>query len=124
MLMLMLSGAVPSPITLGTNNSLEAFGNTEAQAVNVFRKIEATLLRLGWTMNDVVKLQVFLVGDPKLDGKMDFAGFNLAYRQFFGTTANPNIVARSTMQISGLANPFFLVEIEATAARIKPPAPQ
>jgi enamine deaminase RidA (YjgF/YER057c/UK114 family) len=52
---------------------------------------------------------------------MDFAGFNAAYRQFFGTEKNPNIVARSTMQIAGLANPYFLVEIEATAART--PAP-
>jgi 2-iminobutanoate/2-iminopropanoate deaminase len=119
---LMLSGQVPSPIDPKVTAGLEAYGDTQTQAVNVFRKIDATLQQLGWSMKDVVKLQVFLVGDPKLQGRMDFAGFNAAYRQFFGTTENPNVVARSTMQIAGLASSNFLVEIEATAARVPSPA--
>lgn len=69
-------------------------------------------------MSDVVKLTVFVVGDPKLDGKMDFAGFNAGYREFFGTAANPNLVARSTVQVAALAGPNFLIEIEATAAKM------
>jgi 2-iminobutanoate/2-iminopropanoate deaminase len=117
---LILSGQVPSPIDPANRANLEAFGNTETQAVNVFKKVEAELIRQGWTMKDVVKLQIFLVGDPRLAGRMDFAGLNAAYKQFFGTTENPNLVARTTMQIAGLANPFFLVEIEATAARVPP----
>ncbi len=115
---LVISGQVPVPLVPGVNNSFEAFGDTKVQSEGVFRRIEAILIQRGWTMADVVKLQVFLVGDPKLEGRMDFAGFNAAYRQFFGTTANPNLVARTTMQIAGLANPYFLVEIEATAARM------
>jgi len=115
---LMLSGQVPSPIDPKNTKGFEAYGDTQTQAVNTFRKIEATLKQLGWSMQDVVKLTVFLVGDPKLDGRMDFAGFNAAYRQYFGTAENPNVVARSTMQIAGLASPYFLVEIEATAARM------
>jgi len=115
---LLLSGIVPSPIDPKVTTGIEAFGDTQTQAVNVFRRIEATLRQLGWSMKDVVRLQVFLVGDPKLQGRMDFAGLNAAYRQFFGTPENPNLVARSTMQIAGLANPGFLVEIEATAARM------
>lgn len=119
---LLLSGVVPSPIDPAVTGSFEAFGDTRTQAINVFQKIEAALERQGWSMKDVVRLQVFLVGDPKLNGRMDFAGFNAAYRQFFGTEKNPNIVARSTMQIAGLANPYFLVEVEATAARTSAPA--
>lgn len=115
---LILSGQVPSPIDPKNTKGFEAYGDTQTQAVSTFKKIEATLQQLGWSMKDVVKLTVFLVGDPKLEGRMDFAGFNAAYRQYFGTAENPNVVARSTMQIAGLASPYFLVEIEATAARM------
>jgi 2-iminobutanoate/2-iminopropanoate deaminase len=116
---LMISGQVPSPITPGVTQGPEAFGDTETQAISVFRKIETVLEDRGWSLRDVVKLQVFLVGDPRLDGRMDFSGFNAAYRRYFGAGGNENLVARTTMQISGLANPGFLVEIEATAARVK-----
>lgn len=36
---------------------------------------------------------------------------------FFGTRENPNSVARSTVQVTALASPAFLVEIEAIAAK-------
>ena len=72
---------------------------------------------MGLTMGDVVKMQVYLVGDPAKAGRMDFAGFMKGYVQFFGTEAQPRLPARSTMQVAGLANPGFLVEIEVTAVR-------
>ena len=59
---------------------------------------------------------MFLVGNPRLGGKLD-QGFNQAYSQFFGTAQQPNKVARSVVQVAALANPAFLVEIEATAAK-------
>jgi len=68
-------------------------------------------------MGDVVKMQVFLVGDPSKGGKMDFGGFMEGYTQFFGTEAQPNLPTRSVFQVAGLANPGFLVEIEVTAVR-------
>ena len=63
------------------------------------------------------KMKVFLVGDPKMDGKMDFAGFMKGYTQFFGTEAQPNLPARSAMQVVALVNPSWLVEIEVTVVR-------
>jgi enamine deaminase RidA (YjgF/YER057c/UK114 family) len=39
-----------------------------------------------------------------------------AYRERFGTAQQPNKPARSTMQVSGLVDPGWLVEIEVTAA--------
>ena len=68
-------------------------------------------------MKDVVKMQVFLVGDPALGGKMDFAGLMESYRQFFGSADQPNLPSRSAMKVAGLANPGWLVEIEVTAVR-------
>ena len=47
---------------------------------------------------------------------MDFAGMMRGYRALFGTPAQPNKPARSTMQVAGLVDPGWLVEIEVTAA--------
>jgi enamine deaminase RidA (YjgF/YER057c/UK114 family) len=113
-----LSGAVP-PVANADEpaNSIAAYGDTEAQTVAVLGRIQAQLEGLGLTMRDVVKMQVFLVGDPEQAGRMDFAGFMKGYVQFFGTEEQPNLPARSTMQVAALANPGFLVEIEVTAVR-------
>ncbi len=115
--LLILSGAVPDPITPGKMDSFEAFGDTKTQTISTFKKIKASLEKAGYTMADVVKLTAFVSGDPKLGGKMDFPGFNEGYKQFFGTAENPNLVARSTVQVAGLAGPYFLIEIEALAAK-------
>jgi 2-iminobutanoate/2-iminopropanoate deaminase len=115
---LILSGQLPSPIDPAKTDSIDAFGDTKIQTVSTFNKIKALLEKQGYAMSDVIKLTVFVVGDPKLGGKMDFAGFNAGYREFFGTAANPNLVARSTVQVAALAGPNFLIEIEATAAKM------
>jgi enamine deaminase RidA (YjgF/YER057c/UK114 family) len=115
--MVLLSGAIATPIVPGKTDGFEAFGDTRTQAVSTFNGIRASLARLGYAMSDVVKLTAFVVGDPKLGGKMDFAGFNAAYKAFFGTAENPNLAARSTVQVAGLAGPYLLIEIEAIAAR-------
>lgn len=116
---LMLSGQLASPIDPAKTDGIEAYGDTKTQTISTFKKIEAALAKQGYAMSDVIKLTVFVVGDPKLGGKMDFAGFNAGYREFFGTAANPNLVARSTVQVAALAGPQFLIEIEATAAKVK-----
>ncbi|MBV8665338.1 MAG: RidA family protein [Burkholderiaceae bacterium] len=98
--------------------TVEAYGDTRTQATSILRKFEKLLAAEGYSMADVVKVNVFLVGDPKLDGKMDFAGLNAAYGQFFGTAAQPNKPVRTTLQIVALPMPGGLVEIELTAARV------
>lgn len=114
-----VSGQVPPVVDESADpNSFEAFGNTETQTIGVLKKIEEILTSLDLTMSDVVKMQVFLVGDPALDGKMDFEGFMTGYTQFFGTEAQPNLPARSAMQVAGLVNPGWLVEIEVAAVRM------
>ncbi len=113
-----VSGTVPS-ITddKADKNSVAAYGDTTAQTVSVFKSINTTLESLHLKMSDVIKMQVFLVGDPAKGGKMDFAGFMAGYTQFFGTAAQPNLPSRSVVQVAGLANPGFLVEIEVVAIR-------
>jgi 2-iminobutanoate/2-iminopropanoate deaminase len=114
----MLSGQLASPIDPAKTDSIEAYGDTKTQTISTFIKIKTALEKLGYSMSDVIKLTVFVTGDPKLGGKMDFAGFNAGYKEFFGTPENPNLVARSTVQVAGLAGPNFLIEIEAIAAKM------
>jgi enamine deaminase RidA (YjgF/YER057c/UK114 family) len=94
-------------------------GDTRSQTAGVIRRIEATLRRLDLTLADVVRLRVFLCPDPAKGGEVDFAGFNAAYAEFFGTRQQPNLPVRSVVQVAGLADPSWLIEIEASAARQK-----
>lgn len=120
---LLTSGQVAAPLdstlaTPATERTPADYGDTRTQTVSVLQRIRAILEAQGYAMRDVVKLTVFLVGDPALGGRMDFAGMNAGFREFFGTDANPETVARSTIQVAGLAGPGYLVEIEAVAARV------
>lgn len=119
---LYLSGQLAAPIDPAkkvppAQLTVADFGDTKTQTVSVLGKIKAILAEHGYAMSDIVKLTVFVAGDPKLGGKMDFAGMNDGFKQFFGTAENPGTVARSTIQVAALAGPAFLVEIEATAAK-------
>lgn len=112
-----LSGATAAPIDPKITDTPDAFGDTEAQAMSIFAKMKAQLAELGLNMGDVVKMTVFLVGDPKLNGKMDRDGMMRAYTKYFGTADQPNKPTRSAFQIAGLARPQQLIEVEAIAAK-------
>lgn len=116
-----LSGMVPTVADASADpRSVAAYGDTRTQTLSVLAAIEAQLEAIGLDLGDVVKMQVFLVGDPARDGRMDFAGFMQGYSERFGTPEQPSLPVRSTLQVAALANPGFLVEIEVTAVR---PAP-
>ncbi|HMI75684.1 MAG TPA: RidA family protein [Steroidobacteraceae bacterium] len=113
-----LSGALAPVINKDApKGSAAAFGDTETQTVGALNAIKGTLGRLGLTMGDVVKMTIFLVGDPAKDNKMDFAGMMAGYKQFFGTAEQPNKPSRSAVQVAALAAPGALVEIEVIAAK-------
>lgn len=97
--------------------SIERLGDTATQSKSVLKKIQGELESAGLSMADVVKMNVFLVGDPRKGGGMDFAGLMEGYTQFFGTEAQKNVPARTTVQVAGLPMPGALVEIEVVAAR-------
>ncbi len=112
-----VSGTVPDAIKSDApQGSVERFGDTEAQTRSVLGKIEAALKGQGLGLGDVVMMRVFLVAPPG-QKTMDFAGMMRGYRTYFGTSAQPLKPARSTMQVAGLVDPGWLVEIEVTAAR-------
>ena len=94
-------------------------GDTQAQTLSVLNRLKAALANEGLSFADVVSLRVFLVGDPKLDNKLDFKGLNASFGQFFGTTEQPNKPARTALQVVALPQPGALVEIDLIAARVK-----
>jgi len=113
------SGTVPGPVNPDAERgSREYYGDTETQALNVFGRMEKSFNQLGVGFGDIIKMTVFLVGDPEMDGRMDFGGFMKAYTKYFGTEEQPNKPARAAFQIAGLAGgPNMLIEIEVVIAR-------
>ena len=113
-----LSGAgAPVADKSAPPRSVQAYGDTAAQTEATLSAIQRTLEGLGLGMGDVVKMTVFLVGDPGAGGRMDFDGFMRSYRKFYGTADQPRLPTRSVVQVAALANPGWLVEIEVTAVR-------
>jgi enamine deaminase RidA (YjgF/YER057c/UK114 family) len=109
-----LSGSTASPVDPAKPDE---FGDTKAQTLSILTKMKATLASLGLTMGDIVKVNVFLVGVPEKDGRMDAPAMNEVFKTFFGTAEQPNKPARSTVQVAALGRPTTLVEIEAIAAK-------
>jgi enamine deaminase RidA (YjgF/YER057c/UK114 family) len=101
-----LSPAPGTPVT----------GDTKAQTIGALTRLAETLKSQGFALGDIVMMRIYLVADGA-SGKMDFAGMMAGYTQFFGTPAQPNKPARTTVQVAGLAAPGALVEIEAQAVR-------
>jgi enamine deaminase RidA (YjgF/YER057c/UK114 family) len=111
-----ISGTVPDAVDpAAPAGSVARFGDTAAQTRSVLGKIEAQLKQHGMGLGDIVMMRVFLVAPP--GQRMDFTGMMTAYREKFGTASQPAKPARSTMQVAGLVDPGWLVEIEVTAAK-------
>jgi len=116
-----LSGATPLPADPTAEIGERAYyGDTRTQTLSVFNRIKENLESKGLDMGDIIKLTVFLVGDPDNGDFMDRDGFTEAYLQFFGTAEQPNLPARSAFQIASLSRPLMFVEIEAIAVRDLP----
>ncbi|MGI5282237.1 Rid family hydrolase [Nonomuraea polychroma] len=119
-------GALPPGVTI-----------TEAQALNVLKRIKANLAAAGLGLGEVVSMRAYLEKPPGA-AEADFAGWNRAYRQFFanvdlgtgkpvpvplGTAppappmeANAARPARVTLEIANLPVAGWLVEVEVVAA--------
>ena len=110
---LYLSGSTASPPDPTKPDEL---GDTAAQTQSILTKMKAQLEGMGWSMGDIVKMNVFLVAALP-GGRMDSPGMNGVFKTFFGTPEQPNKPTRSTVQVFALGRPNILVEIEAVAAK-------
>lgn len=110
---LYISGITPSPIDPAKPDE---FGDTATQTQSILSKMKTQLEGMGWSMGDIVKMNVFLVAALP-GGRMDAAGMNGVFKTYFGTPEQPNKPTRSTVQVAALGRPTMLVEIEAIAAK-------
>ncbi len=89
------------------NGNIVGVGDLKAQSEQVMTNIQIALKAAGAEMQHVIKWTVYIVeGQPLREG---FAAFQAAW----GNRPNPPTV--SMMFVAALANPDFLVEIDAIA---------
>jgi enamine deaminase RidA (YjgF/YER057c/UK114 family) len=110
------SGTTPSAADPNAKaGTRERFGDTRTQAASILRNISQQLEKQGMSMRDVVYLRAYLVPDPTMNNRIDTAGWNAAYGEFFNNATNPNKPARSTVGVVALVNADWLIEVEAFA---------
>ena len=90
-------------------------GDMETQAARALENIQKNLAEEGLTYGDVVMMHAYLGMDPKT-GQADRQGWGNAFKRYFGTDAQPNKPARTSIQVSFGASPN-LIEIEVIAVR-------
>ena len=91
------------------NSSGEIIGKGDIgeQAEQIFKNLEIALSAAGARLENVVKWNVYLV-----QGQSPQPAFEV-FRRVWGNRTNPPLV--TVLVVSGLANPDFLLEIDAIA---------
>ncbi|MCC7451293.1 MAG: RidA family protein [Anaerolineae bacterium] len=82
-------------------------GNIKAQTEQVLKNLQAALAAAGATLENVVKWNIFVVQGQSLQ-----AGFE-AFQAVWGRRPNPPTITMAF--VAALANPDFLVEMDAIA---------
>lgn len=77
------------------------------QTEQVMKNVQLALSACGATFDNLVKLSIYVVQGQNLYGAFQ------ASQKFFSNLQNPPAI--SVLIVAGLANPDFLVEIDATA---------
>jgi enamine deaminase RidA (YjgF/YER057c/UK114 family) len=98
--------------SVDTSGNLVGKGDIEAQTEKALRNLETALAASGAGLDDVVKWNVYVV-----QGQSPQAGLK-AFQKVWGQRSNPPAI--SVLFVAGLAQPDFLVEIDAVAAVPEP----
>ncbi len=96
-----VSGTVASD----ENGVVVGEGDAYLQTKYIYQKIEAVLLRAGAEMKDVVRVRMFVTDISR------WQEYGKAHSEFFKDIKPCN----TTVEVSALIEPKYLVEIEATA---------
>lgn len=85
-------------------------GDLTAQTSGAFASLARVLAAAGASIQDVTALRIYIVADPS----DDLSAVSEALRTTFAPGPGP---AATWIMVRGLADPDFLIEIEATAVR-------
>lgn len=97
-----------SGTTAASGGKPVAIGDAAAQARATLEMISEALGKAGASLNDVVRTRVYLTDIA------DFEAVGRVHGEFFGEIRPAN----TTLQIAGLPDPDWLVEIEADAVMV------
>jgi enamine deaminase RidA (YjgF/YER057c/UK114 family) len=82
-------------------------GDLAQQTAQVFRNLALILADAGADLQHIVRWTIYVVGDQPLEPAIGVFG------QVWGRRANPPAI--TVVRVAGLANPAFLVEVDAVA---------
>ena len=96
---------VTGTVAVDANNELVGKNDAYAQTRFIIEKIEAVLKRAGASLNDVVRTRMFVTDISRWEE------YGRAHGEYFGTIKP----CTSMIEVKGLIDPEYLIEIEATA---------
>jgi enamine deaminase RidA (YjgF/YER057c/UK114 family) len=96
---------VTGTVAVDENNATVGVGDAYAQTKFIIQKIEKVLLQAGASLKDVVRTRMFVTNISRWEE------YGRAHGEFFGDIRP----CTSMIEVSGLIDPEFLIEIEATA---------
>jgi enamine deaminase RidA (YjgF/YER057c/UK114 family) len=96
---------VTGTVAVDTNNELVGKNDAYAQTRFIIEKIEAVLKRAGASLSDVVRTRMFVTDISRWEE------YGRAHGEYFGTIKP----CTSMIEVKGLIDPEYLIEIEATA---------
>jgi 2-iminobutanoate/2-iminopropanoate deaminase len=97
---------IAGQVAFDASGKVVGAGDMKAQTEQVFKNLEAALKAAGATFADVVKMNTYVTDMSEL------AVIREVRSRYFGTTTP----ASTLVQVSGLARPELLIEIEVIAA--------
>lgn len=101
---------IAGQVSSDASGKLIGEGNFEVQAEQVFKNLSLALEAAGATMDDVIKMNMYLVAEVSQD---DVPKLRAIRDRYVNTTKPP---ASTLVFVSRLARPGWLIEIEAIAA--------
>ena len=96
---------VTGTVAVDENSELVGKGDAYAQTKFIIEKIQAVLIRAGATLKDVVRTRMFVTDISRWEE------YGKAHGEFF-SEIKP---CTSMIEVKGLIDPDYLIEIEATA---------
>ncbi len=96
---------ITGTVAVDENSQLVGENNAYAQTKYIIQKIEKVLLQTGASLKDVVRTRMFVTDISRWEE------YGKAHGEFFGTIKP----CTSMIEVKGLIEPTYLIEIEATA---------
>jgi enamine deaminase RidA (YjgF/YER057c/UK114 family) len=100
---------VTGTVAVDANNEVVGLNDAYAQTRFIIKKIEAVLKGAGASLADVVRTRMFVTDISRWEE------YGRAHGEFFGTIKP----CTSMIEVKGLIDPDYLIEIEATAVLSK-----